>query len=227
MPIPRIIHQVWFQFPNGAAEPPATYDEMRASWVEKHPEWEVKLWTSSMARAFLKEHYPEALPIFDGYKKEILRVDAIRYFLLHFWGGFYVDCDTSCLVGLEALTSEKVVLVDDVTPWLFRNNGFMGAEPQHPLLASCIKNLYRTRNLTDPIVATGPLYLSANWFASKQKKEIRVLSVKEAKTYFEHYHHASWTGGSFRWLKALIQPERRAFVKASEVPKCFRSLFPA
>jgi mannosyltransferase OCH1-like enzyme len=215
--IPKIIHQVWFQFaPNKPSTPPAEYDEMRQSWRDFHPEWEIKLWDKEAAVAFLQQYYPESLPVFHSYKKEIMRVDAIRYFLLHHFGGFYTDVDTMALRSLDPLVDNHVVLVKDVTPWLLINNGFMGATPGHPLMERCCKNLHRTAMFPNPITATGPLYLASHWLTTKNKEELTVLRVQVLKKYFDHIHSASWTWIS-EWRKAL-DPRRRQYMTLEEVP---------
>lgn len=217
MTIPRIIHQVWFQFaPDKPATPPPEYDAMRQSWRDFHPGWEIKLWNEEMALAFLRQFYPEAVAIFQGYKKPIMRVDSIRYFLLHHFGGVYVDVDTKCLQSLEPLINNRIVLVRDVTPVLLLNNGFMMSEPGHPLMARCCKNLYRTAMIGDAILATGPLYLASHWLTSNNKEEIKILSVKTLKEYFDHRHDASWTWIA-SWRKAL-DPDRRQHMTLEEVP---------
>lgn len=217
MPIPRIIHQVWFKFPNGSATPPPEYDEMRRSWAKQHPGWQLKLWSSTTALKFLKQHYPASVAVYEQYDKEIFRVDAIRYFLLHHFGGFYVDVDTTSLSSLEPLREQPLVLVKDITPFLGLNNGFMGAEPGHPLFLNCINNLSKAAGFKSPIQATGPMFLTYNRFTTKDKRGL-ILSVKAAGQYFHHYHHSSWTSNG-KWIKALIHPERRKFVQRADVPE--------
>ena len=55
------------------------------------------LWTDADSRKFLVEHYPWFVPIFDAYPYPIQRADAIRYFILHHFGGIYMDLDVGCL----------------------------------------------------------------------------------------------------------------------------------
>jgi mannosyltransferase OCH1-like enzyme len=40
--------------------------------------------------------YPWFLETFDGYPYPIQRADAIRYFVLHHFGGIYIDLDDVC-----------------------------------------------------------------------------------------------------------------------------------
>jgi len=215
--IPRIIHQVWYQFSSDKpATPPAEYDHMRQSWLDMNPGWEVRLWNEADSVAFLQAHFPEMLPVFLNYKKPIMRVDSIRYAILAHYGGVYVDVDTIALQPLEPLLQEKCVLVKDVTYFLGWNNGFMMVPPRHPLMLKCIRNLHLAAWYPNPITATGPIYLTANWLTIQNKKDIRILSVKEAKTYFHHRHDSSWNAAA-NWTKAL-DPQRRQYMTIEEVP---------
>lgn len=54
------------------------------------------LWTDSSSRKFMATHYPSFLPTFDSYEYPIQRADAIRYFVLHRFGGIYMDLDVGC-----------------------------------------------------------------------------------------------------------------------------------
>jgi mannosyltransferase OCH1-like enzyme len=219
--IPKLLHQVWFQFaPDKPAAPPPEYDALRQSWRDLHPDWEFKQWNEADSLAFLREHYPESVKIFQGYKKVIMRVDAIRYFLLHHYGGVYVDTDTLALQPLEPLLTKDLVLVRDITTTLIANNGFMAAVPGHPLMKRCCDNLHRTAKLGDPVYATGPLYLGIHWLTAPNRNEIRMLTAKELQLYVDHRHHASWTWIS-KWRQAL-NPERRQFMKLEDVPMPLR-----
>ena len=85
--IPKLIHQTW------------KTNEVPEHWKESHIEWsamdgwEYKLWTDDENRRLIEEHYSWFLPKFDSYKHGIQRADAIRYFILHKFGGVYCDLD--------------------------------------------------------------------------------------------------------------------------------------
>lgn len=87
---PNIIHQTW-----KTKEIPEKWKMHVASWqkfcVEKN--YGYKLWTDDDNRNLIADHYAWFLAFYDGYKYPIQRADAIRYFILHKFGGVYVDCD--------------------------------------------------------------------------------------------------------------------------------------
>ena len=46
--------------------------------------------------ALLQEHYPWTLPMFKAYDHEVKRADMGRAFILHHFGGLYLDIDCQC-----------------------------------------------------------------------------------------------------------------------------------
>lgn len=87
--IPRIIHQTW------------KTREIPEHWQESQDEWKKMgkygfqyiLWTDEDNRALIKTDYPWFLKKFDDYPYPIQRADAVRYFILHKYGGVYSDLD--------------------------------------------------------------------------------------------------------------------------------------
>src|SRR4051812_26017051 len=71
---------------------------------------EYMLWTDASSREFIAKHYSWFLDTFDAYKYSIQRADAIRYFVLHRFGGIYLDLDIGCLRPLDPLLIYPVIL---------------------------------------------------------------------------------------------------------------------
>jgi hypothetical protein len=97
--IPRIIHQTWKDKNPEKIYPKKWID----SWSLLNPEWKRMLWTDKDNREFMAKNYPEYLHIYDNYNMEIKRADIIRYFILHYYGGIYVDLDYECLKNIDVL----------------------------------------------------------------------------------------------------------------------------
>src|SRR3990170_5005702 len=150
MEIPRHLHQIWWQ---GLAELPARYTSWHAKWGALHPDWQHTTWDERQVLQLLSEHYPEYLALFQSYKKMIQRIDLSRIFILHHFGGVYVDMDTEPLKPLDALLSDGTRLFfNDPSSWLLDerplglnvgqllhkkltpilNNDFMGSTVGHP-----------------------------------------------------------------------------------------------
>lgn len=67
------------------------------------PDYEYMLWTDDLSRRFIAEYYPSYLSMYDSYKYPIQRADSIRYFVLHHFGGVYMDLDIGCRRRLDLL----------------------------------------------------------------------------------------------------------------------------
>ncbi|KAL9939664.1 hypothetical protein V8E36_001481 [Tilletia maclaganii] len=175
--IPRIIHQTW----KDSTLPPqwqVLRDECRAM----HPDYEYMLWTDAESRTFIQSHYEWFLPIFDAYPYPIQRADAIRYFVLHHYGGIYMDLDIGCLRRFDPLLRFEVILPKTIPVGV--SNDLMLAQKGHPFMDLVIHNLvaFNHQYLTNyPTVmfSTGPMFLSASYgmFVSKHG------AAKQSSTY--------------------------------------------
>ena len=96
----KIIHQIWFstgiQSKIASSKTLNLLKKFRDSWLNFNPNWYYKLWNQKESRDFIKKFYPEHLQLYDGYKFAIQKCDAVRYFLLHRYGGLYIDMDYVC-----------------------------------------------------------------------------------------------------------------------------------
>jgi mannosyltransferase OCH1-like enzyme len=177
MAIPKIIHQTWKD-----ENLPEMLRSYVASWRRQHPHWEWRLWTDKDNRRFIRRYYPAFLSQYDRYPWPIQRADAIRYFLLHHYGGLYVDLDFECLRPIEPLLNGKTCVLGQESLEhcrLFQRtpivcNALMAAEPGHRFFAAVIEQLpaFAARpDAVQPILTTtGPFMLSDvyNGFACKE-----------------------------------------------------------
>ncbi len=167
-PIPKILHQTWKD-----TQLPAELAEFQRTWLEKHPGWTYNLWTDADNRQFIRQHYVWFLPIYDGYPEHIMRVDAVRYFILHHFGGVYVDLDFECLQSVEPLLQDHA-LVFGLEPQAHLEmrqragypldrivcNAFMASTPGHPFWEYVFKQLISYHRAPEVLDATGPFMLS-------------------------------------------------------------------
>lgn len=104
---PALIYQTW----KSRSAIPANYRHWRQTFVDLNPDCQVLLWDDDDNRAFIAERFAWALPVYDGYPREIFRADAVRFFFLFEFGGLYADMDTECLQPIRpSATAGSVVL---------------------------------------------------------------------------------------------------------------------
>ncbi|MEU6867451.1 glycosyltransferase [Streptomyces sp. NPDC046876] len=181
--IPPLIHQTWKD-----TDLPQEWQKWSDSWRLHHPDWGYRLWTDADNRAFLQEHYPWFLPVYDGYPEAIMRADAIRYFLLDHFGGLYVDLDFECLspvsgildgrelvLGCEPEAHTQLLLARQRGFGRIVGNAFMASRPGHPLWAHVHRQLVSAHKLPSTLDATGPFFLTRAIDSTPEPDSITVL----------------------------------------------------
>lgn len=97
---PRIIHQSWKTC--DSFERPA-HEAFTTTWKENHPQWEYRCWTDAQNRALIESYLPQYLAMYDGYPREIYRVDFARAAYMYVHGGVYADYDFVSVKPLDPL----------------------------------------------------------------------------------------------------------------------------
>jgi len=154
-PLPKIIHQQW----KTKDIPPGPY----TTWHNKHlelyprPEWTHMIWTDENARELIKSDYPFFLKTYDSYEWGIQRADAVRYFVLHKYGGMYVDLDYESRVNFwDRLPQDRVGLVE--SPYQYNEkaqNSLMSSPKGDPFWNETFV-LLMERSTRPVLHATGP-----------------------------------------------------------------------
>lgn len=188
------------------------------------------LWTDASSREFIANYYPWFLDTFDGYTYPIQRADAIRYFILHYYGGIYLDLDIGCLRPMDPLLIYPVILPKTIPVGI--SNDLIFAEKGHPLLQQTIHNLVTfdhswVLNYPTVMFSTGPMFLSAQYglytasHPTTSIDDVRILpksmygkNAKEGEaphSFFSHFYGSSWhaddaafIGFLGTWGKALM-----------------------
>ena len=168
--IPRNMHHVLLG-PMGR-DPPPDWLAARNSCVTMHASWSQHyFWTDENADGFFEEHYPWFQETWNSYPSIVQRADALRYFVLHKFGGVFLDMDLFCrnpldplIAHLEAVTPHQghkrpgtpqggmYILAEKGHPHMLLapkanpvgvSNGFIISSRGHPLLAQMITFLPR------------------------------------------------------------------------------------
>ena len=185
MKIPPILHQTWKD-----RNIPEEFAQMSLSWRNNHAHWQYCFWTDDMNRNFVKEHFSYFLPIYDNYQSNIERVDAVRYFVLYKYGGFFIDMDFECLANIEPIVGDSLCVFgkepEEHCSWhskdIIISNAFMGAVPGFHFLDFLCRELQQSRQLTDHpntriLESTGPFMLSRAYINYAKKDEISILDA--------------------------------------------------
>ena len=165
--IPKIIHQTWKDH-----HVPQRWKKAVASVKKFHPDWEYRLWTDEDIDQYVKNKHPDFYPIFKGFNRHIMRVDVIRYIIMHDIGGMYCDMDFEFIrpydySNMDALfTLERDMNYGDQLNSVA--NYFFASVPGHPIWKIVLDHLKEhppvTKDYTDVVPATGPAFLTHRIF---------------------------------------------------------------
>ena len=164
--IPKKLHWIWLGSPL-----PEKYSAHIQSWIEKHPDWEYKIWTEADVDDFKLINKD----LFDASPNYGEKSDIWRYEILERFGGVYIDIDQECLkpfdvlhhmyhfyVGLQSLDTTCVQI----------GISLIGAIPHHIILKQCVKHLRNNQDRREIIARTGPLFFTTICLAIMDKSSL-------------------------------------------------------
>lgn len=105
----NIIHQIWFGIiPNKkeAAETLKTLEKFQNTWIDNNKDMFYMLWGYNDCKSVVKLYYPEIYDMYIKYPYHIQRCDAVRYCILHRYGGMYADMDYICNRPISKILEE-------------------------------------------------------------------------------------------------------------------------
>ncbi|KAH3853847.1 uncharacterized protein LOC127872420 [Dreissena polymorpha] len=165
--IPHIIHQTY-----KTEAIPMDFQKNVQSCMRFNPNWKYIFWTDETARQLIQAMYPDFLVVWDNYRNNINKADALRYFVLYEFGGIYADIDFECLRPLDPVTRKYAVIFPlDIfkhsefrlkSPFLL-NNAIMMSRPRHPFLKHMIDNQQASQALFEQLDVAGPCLVTTNF----------------------------------------------------------------
>ena len=169
--IPKIIHQQWKN-----NEIPPKFQKWRNQWLHlfPQPEYTHMLWTDTNGRELIQNHYPWFLETYDGYKHNINRADAARYFILHHYGGIYADLDYEPVINFyDHLPFHQVGMVESPYYWNEKTqNCLMSSPKEDPFWLDLFQELIKNANKEEVLEATGPILLDQAISASTHETQL-------------------------------------------------------
>ena len=174
--IPKIIHQVFHNIQKKELNEISLFVNSQKTLQEVNDDFEYKLWTEKDCIELITNHYPSYLEFYLSMEYQIQRIDYIRMFILHRYGGFYIDLDMIAIKPLRSLINEKLILnnINHIVPKHneYVINDFMACEKNDPffkLLMDAVPINYKQKLKIDVykiwkgrfvIQTTGPKFIS-------------------------------------------------------------------
>jgi hypothetical protein len=222
--VPRIIHQFW----EGSKQPPQM---LMQKCRDMHPGWAHRVWNN----AEIRRHFPSMQQAQDGplardgktgqllnqdlYRGELnLLSDIMRYEVLMWYGGVYVDADMECVRPMDSLLQQRGGgVMDQAQAFVFLEkdrdyvggligSSVIGMHAFSPLSVALTSELQRTDWSEPPWKSAGPLYLTKIIRLFDAYKKGSYLEVKVLDSFYVFpYHHSDRRPPSHEQYRSLIQ----------------------
>jgi len=180
--------------------------------------WTTYLWTDESIEDFLEKHYPAFIPTFKSYPYNIQRVDAARYFILHHFGGVYMDLDVGCQKNKDladisnSMGRLNATAALPLTQPVGFSNDVLFATKGSPFFkelidALPIKNKWFATPYLTVMFSTGPMFLSLQYLAMLPSIKAQVLAIPEelyterGTRYFKHLRGSTWHGNDVKAIQ--------------------------
>ena len=144
------LHQIWLQ-----GEPPDKFRDNVDSLKKHHSQWNYKLWDERSILELIQNNYHKKyVEMWKSYPTLIQKCDSARHFILHTYGGLYVDLDIYFIKSIDNLITNKCVLfyanpidsIDHTAPGKLLTNSIYYAEEQDKFMDICIKSLFLNKD---------------------------------------------------------------------------------
>jgi mannosyltransferase OCH1-like enzyme len=158
--IPKKIHQVWL------GKMPENHKKLIPKIIEKHPDWEYKLWTDDD----LKDYPMVNKKLFNDVSNLGSKSDIARYEILYKEGGIYLDSDFEMVKNFDSLIDNEFFtgVGHSNEPMVY--NGLIGCTKNNELMGKILSTMDSNYNQNpsissgDPMYSTGPYYFSSMFF---------------------------------------------------------------
>jgi mannosyltransferase OCH1-like enzyme len=136
--IPKIIHQIWL-----GGSFPEKYFQFQKTWIEKHPDWEYKLWTEEDLPNFKLKNQKA----FNRAKNYGEKANIWRYEILERFGGLYVDTDYECLKPFDEFIKKYTFFsgMCSLDRQALVSNALIACTAHHPIISSCVEKTNRLK----------------------------------------------------------------------------------
>lgn len=200
--IPKIIHQIWLGSPF-----PERCKQLRATWLQFHPDWQYMLWTEKE----IKEFGLRNAAMYDAATNWGEKSDIARYEILYRLGGLYVDTDFECLKPFDILhhmCDFYAGLGYDMIGGIY--NGLIGTRAGHPILKIAIEDMRRPLNASNDSMAImmrcGPGWFSHCW-REGNKFDVVNVNIAFPFTFFYPWPNYVRQDRSRSSIEQWIKPE--------------------
>ena len=180
--IPKIIHFIWIG--NNISE---KYLEYIETWIRYHPHYHFCLWNDKNIPKLVNQE------LFDNATDYAMKVDILRYEIIYFLGGIYIDCDFLCIKNIDDLINNLDNFCSRESKE-FITNAIFGFVREHTFLYNVIQNLkynfFSYKNVVNnnsyiPKI-TGPEYFTELCNIFKKVNIFQKLNIFDTEIFYSY-----------------------------------------
>jgi hypothetical protein len=111
----KIIHQTG---PSNTDDWHALWKPCSESWKKQFSDWEYRFWNDDEIDNLVRTEYPEYYDMYNEFPVHIMKIDFVRFCMMHAFGGIYADLDYYCYANFEHIldaheSSDTAFLVEN------------------------------------------------------------------------------------------------------------------
>ncbi len=191
MNIPKIIHQI---APLDKSRWHPMWERCYPSWKKEFLDFEHKMWNDEEdINKFVRDYYPQYWQLYLDFPAHIMRIDFVRFCLLHYYGGIYADMDMYCYKNFYTELDTPLMIIEAPYGDEFLESSLMISVPGHQFWIDCMElskkhfyNEVQKRNIKIPFnnnratqyiiqSATGPNLICRVWRRWANTGKIKTL----------------------------------------------------
>lgn len=137
MTIPKIIHHI---APTDKSRWHPIWNRCYPTWKDQFSSFEHVLWNDQEdINEFVFKHYPQYYDMFMEFPVHIMRIDFVRFCLLHHYGGIYADMDMYCYKNFYDELTHPLHIIEAPYGEEFLESSLMISEPGHEFWIDCME----------------------------------------------------------------------------------------
>jgi len=145
MTTPKVIH---FIAPEDRTQWHPIWHRCYQSWIDQHPDFEIKLWNDKNdLYDLIQTYYPWYLSAFESFPYDIMRINFARFAMLHQFGGIYADMDIFCYNNFyDQLSNNDLFMIENALSEISNIElpfeiCMMCANDHHSYFIECMNNI--------------------------------------------------------------------------------------
>jgi hypothetical protein len=127
--IPKIIHQTG---PSNINDWHPLWHPCQQSWKKQFNDWTYQFWNDQDIDDLVRLEYPKYYDMYSKFPVHIMKIDFVRYCIMHSFGGIYADLDYFCYKNFSFdLQKNQVYLLENPYGNDPIENSMMASAPKH------------------------------------------------------------------------------------------------